>query len=84
MKYTMRTKRQGSYSNLVIIAENAGTALRLTKELLERGAQAVEITDEGGQLYDVVELAHLAEAEAVRARLARVTPELMNPAFGRR
>jgi succinyl-CoA synthetase alpha subunit len=65
MKYAVRAKRQGSYSSVSIIAENAGAALDLTKELLERGASAVEIIDDGGQLYDVVELARLAGAKAV-------------------
>jgi hypothetical protein len=64
MKYTVRPRRKG-YGGMSIMVEDAGTALELTKELLERGAQAVEIADDGGQLYDVVELARLAEAETV-------------------
>jgi hypothetical protein len=66
MNYMVRPKRKSSYGGVSMPAANARTALGLTKELLERGVEGVEVVDANGQLFCVVELEHLAEGEILQ------------------
>jgi hypothetical protein len=61
MNYILRPKLAGSYSDMPILAENARTAV------LERRVEGVEVVDDNGQLYSVVEIERLAESETVAA-----------------
>ena len=56
MKYTVRPRHDHGNGAFSVIAQDAREALDVAKGLVERGVKDVEILDESGVAFDLVEL----------------------------
>jgi hypothetical protein len=67
MPYTIKPKTTEGFGSFGVLVGDAHEALDIVKAMAERGVEEIEILDDGGTPYDLVQLYHIAsEAHVTR------------------
>ena len=60
MPYTIKTKRIDGFGTFTVLVDDARETTKVVKDMAGRGVEAIEIFDEDGTPYDLVQLCHIA------------------------